>query len=119
MGQPLNRFGPFAIHEMTPFCASAAAMIIRQRMVMTAVLENPLIPSSGVTRPKSIKTPMIQKTILSIGNISKAKRTIIVAIIKNNRAISKSFWQKLFLNKAVCISKKIQPVKKTARLNNF
>jgi len=88
-GHPRNFFRPLAIHEITPFRSRAAAKIIRHRMVMTALFEKPLMASSGVTRPNSIRKPIMQKAILSIGNTSKANSMIITLISRNTKPISK------------------------------
>jgi hypothetical protein len=88
MFQFLNRLSPLAIHEITPFCSNAAAMIIRHSIVMTAWFENPLIASSGVVNPDSVSTPIRQNAILSIGKISKAKNTMSARMMKKTKPIS-------------------------------
>ena len=62
-GMMLKRCKPLVNQAITPLSSSATAMIIKARTVMVAVFENPLMPSSGVTSPVSIKAIMMKIAI--------------------------------------------------------
>lgn len=57
------------------------------KTVMEAEFENPLIASSGLTKPKSKREPRIRKAILSTLKISSENRITEIIINANNIAI--------------------------------
>lgn len=88
MGRIFNRFMDCVNKSITPFSSSPMDRIINIKMVIVAVLENPLIASSGVVRPNKTSDTIIRNAILSMGRISVAKRKIVTPIITNTRMIS-------------------------------
>jgi hypothetical protein len=79
---------PEVIHTITPFSSMATAKIINARTAMVALLENPLIASSGVTNPNKVNETIIKKAILSTGKISRAKKIMVIAKTTNTRPMS-------------------------------
>ena len=73
---------------MAPFSSSPIAKIIKHRMVITALLENPLTASSGETKPVNSNAAIMQKAILSIGKTSKANKIITTAMMIKTPMIS-------------------------------
>ena len=89
-GMMLKRCKPLVNQAITPLSSSATAMIIKARTVMVAVFENPLMPSSGVTSPVSIRAIMMNIAILSTGNNSVTKRKMVIPRMIKTSIIARS-----------------------------
>jgi hypothetical protein len=92
---------PEVIHTITPFSSMATAKIINARTAMVALLENPLIASSGDTNPNKVRDTIIKKAILSTGKISRAKKIMVIIKTKNTRPMSNVIPRKLCYRSAL------------------
>ena len=67
-------------------------MIMRHNTVMVAGFENPLMASSGVTRPSKVIETMMKKAILSTGKSSVTKRTMVISNMLKTNINSKDIY---------------------------
>jgi hypothetical protein len=79
---------PEVSQVITPFSSMAMAKIIKANTAIVALLENPLIASSGFTSPSKVRETMIKKAILSTGNTSRANKIMVINNTKNTKPIS-------------------------------
>ena len=79
---------PEVSQVITPFSSMAMANIINAKTAIVALLENPLMASSGFTSPSKVNETIIKKAILSTGKTSRANKIMVINNTKNTNPIS-------------------------------
>jgi ethanolamine transporter EutH len=87
-GRTWRFFKNLAKVAITPLSSRAKAIIIKDSTVMVAVLENPEIASSGLTKPVNARVAIRSMAILSTAKTSKANRIMVTNRMKKTSIIS-------------------------------